>query len=47
VVLRTQNTDFFTCNRAKESVLPTPASPTVDSVPIKDSDHIGRQWSDY
>jgi hypothetical protein len=31
----------FTGNRAKESVLPTSASPSADYVPIKDSDRIG------
>ena len=32
---------MFTGNRAKESVLPTSASPSADYVPIKDSDRIG------
>jgi hypothetical protein len=31
----------FTGNRAKESVLPNSASPSVDYVPIKDGDRIG------
>jgi Protein of unknown function (DUF3108) len=31
----------FTGNRAKESVLPTSASPSAEYVPIKDSDRIG------
>jgi hypothetical protein len=31
----------FTGNRAKESVLPTSASPSADYVPIKDGDRVG------
>ena len=31
----------FTGNRAKESVLPTSASPSADYVPIKDADRVG------
>ena len=32
---------MFTGNRAKESVLPTTASPSADYVPIKDGDRVG------
>jgi hypothetical protein len=46
VVLRTQNTDFVCLQPRKRVRTSHLASPTADYVPIKDGDHIGRQWSD-